>query len=193
MFNIYAGYIVVRGGVCIQVIITLKLWQIIIVVLAKISPCMLHDKITGISVYLQSKKSVEYNIMPVTLSYMRNIFNPRLLVLLLTCLACFDVNRVAAQTEQLDTLLVKTSIACDHCLQCSSCSENIEDRIFENNKGIQHIHINPETNTIQVIYKSSKTTPEAIRTAISLAGYDADDVKAVPASYEKLDGCCKAK
>ena len=112
---------------------------------------------------------------------------------LIFCVCLFAAGMASAQTEQLDTLMVKTSITCDHCLQCSSCSENIEDRIFENNKGIQHIHINPETNTIQVIYKSSKTTPEAIRTAISLAGYDADDVKAVPASYEKLDGCCKAE
>lgn len=124
---------------------------------------------------------------------MRNIFNPRLLVLLLTCLACFDVSSLAAQTEQLDTLLVKTSIACDHCLQCSSCGEHIEDRIYEENAGIQHIKIHPETNTIEVVYKTAKTTPEAIRKAISLAGYDADDIKAVPEQYQKLDGCCKAK
>lgn len=124
---------------------------------------------------------------------MRNIFINRLLLLFLTCLGCFAVNEVSAQTDQMDTLIVKTSIACDHCLQCSSCGENIEDRIFEGNSGIQQIKVQPESNTILIIYKATKTTPDEIRKAIALAGYDADDVKAVPESYQKLDGCCKAK
>jgi len=31
-----------------------------------------------------------------------------------------------------------------------------------------------------------------IRAAISKLGFDADNVKADPTAYEKLDGCCKA-
>lgn len=124
---------------------------------------------------------------------MRNTRNQTYLFLLMICFGCLSVNEVSAQTDQMDTLIVKTSIACDHCLQCSSCGENIEDRIFEGNSGIQQIKVQPESNTIVVIYKATKTTPDEIRKAIALAGYDADDVKAVPESYQKLDGCCKAK
>jgi hypothetical protein len=45
--------------------------------------------------------------------------------------------------------------------------------------------------SITVYYNSKKTDLDKIRKAISQLGYDADDVKADPAAYEKLDGCCK--
>jgi mercuric ion binding protein len=95
-----------------------------------------------------------------------------------------------AQKAEKQTLTVKTNIYCDHCLQCGSCSGNINSHIREN-KGIKQVKIDAKANTITVVYDAAKTTPESIRIAINAAGYDADDKKAPADAVNKLDGCCK--
>jgi len=92
--------------------------------------------------------------------------------------------------NDIKTITIKTSIACDHCMDCDDCGYNIDTSIRKA-KGIKKININPEKNTVQVTYQADKTTPEEIRIALSKAGYNADDVKADPEAYKKLDGCCK--
>lgn len=99
----------------------------------------------------------------------------------------------ANAAEKKASITVKTSIACDHCLQCSSCGQNINDKIRDTVKGIRKVKVDPKTNTITVSYLSDKTNPEQIKQAIAAAGFDADEVKATADAYEKLDGCCKAK
>ena len=51
--------------------------------------------------------------------------------------------------------------------------------------------LDEQSKQVTVRYNLAKTTTEAIRTAISKLGYDADDVKADPKAYEKLPACCK--
>ena len=97
-----------------------------------------------------------------------------------------------AQAPKKETLIIKTTIHCDHCLQCESCGYQISDAIRKT-KGIGSVKINPKENTITVSYKPTRTNPDKIRQAISAVGYDADDIKASPAGYAKLDGCCKPK
>ena len=97
-----------------------------------------------------------------------------------------------SQLAKKETLVVKTSIACDHCMQCESCGANIYNSTLTI-PGVKSIDVSPEANTITVIYKTSKTDPDKIRAAIAASGYDADQVKADPSAYIKLDGCCKAK
>ncbi len=97
-----------------------------------------------------------------------------------------------SQTAKKETLVVKTSIVCDHCLQCESCGANIYNSTLTI-KGVKSIEVSPETNTISVTYKTKKTDPDKIRAAIAASGFDADHVKADPSAYVKLDGCCKAK
>lgn len=109
--------------------------------------------------------------------------------LILAGLLFFSANAA----EKKETLTVKTSIACDHCLQCSSCGQNINDRIRDIEKGIRKVKVDPKANTITVTYLSDKTNPAQIKKAIAAAGFDADEVKATADAYEKLDGCCKAK
>lgn len=90
------------------------------------------------------------------------------------------------------TLVVKTSIQCDHCIQCGSCGP----RIYESLKalrGIRKVKIDPEENTISVRFNSSKATAEQIKKAITEAGFAADDMKANEAAYARLDACCKAE
>ncbi len=83
---------------------------------------------------------------------------------------------------------IKTNIYCDHCKQCESCGGKIEhDLTFD--KGIETVKLDEKAMTITVTYNSKKTTPEAIRLLNSKYGFDADDVKADPTAYSKLDEC----
>lgn len=113
--------------------------------------------------------------------------------ILTTLILSLTLNIALAQTPKKETISIQTTIYCDHCLICSSCGENIDNQIRDRNKGISKVKINPKDNTITVTYKPAKTNPDEIRKAISEAGFDADDVKASPSSYAKLDGCCKAR
>ena len=90
----------------------------------------------------------------------------------------------------LETITIKTSIVCDHCMECDDCGYNIDTSIRKA-KGIKKVVIDPEESAVMVTYRTDKTTPEEIRIALSKAGFDADDVKADPEAYAKLDGCCK--
>ncbi|MGB0917253.1 MAG: heavy-metal-associated domain-containing protein [Flavobacteriales bacterium] len=92
--------------------------------------------------------------------------------------------------DKLETITIKTSIVCDHCMKCDDCGYNIDTSIRKA-KGIRKININPDKSTVQVTYNAEKTSPDEIRIALSKSGFDADDVKADPEAYKKLDGCCK--
>jgi len=90
------------------------------------------------------------------------------------------------------TIVIKTNIYCDHCMECGSCSGKIEkDLGFD--KGIKLVKLDDKAMTITITYNPGKTTPEEIRKTISKYGFDADDVKADPEAYSKLDDCCKKK
>jgi copper chaperone CopZ len=91
--------------------------------------------------------------------------------------------------KEIDALVIKTNIYCDHCKECESCGGKIErDLTFD--KGIEGVQLDEKTMTIKVTYNSKKTNPEAIRQLISKYGYDTE-VKADPIAYSKLDECCK--
>ena len=86
--------------------------------------------------------------------------------------------------------IIKTHFNCDHCKKCETCGLKFEAELY-NTKGIKTFSIDEKTMTITVVYNPSKVKVEQIRKAISALGFDADDVKADPVAYEKLDGCCK--
>lgn len=74
--------------------------------------------------------------------------------------------------------------------QCSMCKETIEKTLaFE--KGVTKANVDLDKDVVVLTYKPAKTTPEKIRTAISKAGYDADDVPADAKAYANLPDCCK--
>lgn len=89
-------------------------------------------------------------------------------------------------------LVIQTEVFCDHCMQCGSCRPKIEDALLLT-KGVKDAKFDNETQTIKVVYNSKKVNPAALRTAVSKAGFKADDVPADPEAYSKLDGCCKKK
>lgn len=85
---------------------------------------------------------------------------------------------------------IKTTFYCDHCKECETCGHNLQKHLLTM-KGVRMFEIHQEENLITVYYDSKKTDIDAIRTAISNLGFDADEVKANPEAYEKLDDCCK--
>lgn len=98
---------------------------------------------------------------------------------------------LAQEKKTVQKAIIKTTIVCDHCKECPSCGGLLEKTLIRT-KGIQMITLDAKAETIEVIYNTKKTSLESIKTAISKLGYDADEVKADPAGYEKLDGCCKS-
>lgn len=97
-------------------------------------------------------------------------------------LSFISFNAFAGGTDK--TIDIKTSAV------CGMCKDKIEGALaFE--KGVVKSKLNIKTKVISVTYNPEKTGPDKIRKAISLVGYNADDVKADKAAYEKLDGCCK--
>lgn len=102
----------------------------------------------------------------------------------------FLTSNAIAQQKTVQKAIIKTSIACDHCKACESCGGLLEKKLLHH-KGIQMITLDEKEATIAVIYNSKKTDLAAIKMAISELGYDADEVKAKAAGYEKLDSCCK--
>lgn len=96
----------------------------------------------------------------------------------------FIAGGVSAQDTKTAVIDVKVST------QCEMCKERIEKALaFE--KGVTNSVVDLEKDIVKVTYKKGKTTPEAIKKAISLVGYDADDVAADAKAYAKLPGCCK--
>jgi copper chaperone CopZ len=113
---------------------------------------------------------------------MKYIALPALLLLL-----CSSI--MHAQNK-IETIAIKASIYCDHCKKCESCGERIEKTIFSI-KGIKRVDIDEASKTVKVAYNTQKTDASRIREAIASAGFDADDIKADPVAYQKLDDCCK--
>ena len=58
-------------------------------------------------------------------------------------------------------------------------------------KGIKSVDLDLETKVLTLEYRTDKTDADKLRTAVSKIGYDADDVKADEAAYQKLPACCQ--
>ncbi len=111
--------------------------------------------------------------------------NTKLNIIAITFLLLFGMTLAGnAQTNKVETIKIKTSAV------CGSCKTRIENGL-SNEKGIKEISLDLDTKIVTVKYLTAKTNPDEIRLAISKLGYDADDVKADKAAYDKLPACCK--
>jgi mercuric ion binding protein len=100
----------------------------------------------------------------------------------LTSLFLFIMTGIKAQQSHAQ-IEVKTSAVCE------MCKKNIETALMF--KGIEKSNLDLKTKIVIVSFDPQQTNPEQIRSAISKAGYDADDVKAKPKAYKKLKKCCQ--
>jgi copper chaperone CopZ len=102
-------------------------------------------------------------------------------VLAISCFALVSV----AQTKPLQTAKIKTpGVMCEEC-------KNRLTTYLDRYDGIQYLNINFRKGEITVKYLTDRTDIEQIKTAISNAGYDADDVIANPDAYKRLPKTCK--
>lgn len=108
---------------------------------------------------------------------MKNLF-------FLICMTLLSVCVTAAQPPKLSTMSIQTSAV------CGMCETTISKALYAV-KGVKKVTMDLNTKVVTVAYNTKQVQPAAIRTAISKAGYDADNVIADPAAYDKLHGCCK--
>ncbi len=98
----------------------------------------------------------------------------------------------AQTSKNNEKAVIKTAIYCEHCKECETCGKTFKSTLYKIN-GVRQFDIDEQANTITVYYSPKKVSLDQIKVAISKMGYDADDVKADPAVYAKLDNCCKNK
>jgi mercuric ion binding protein len=105
--------------------------------------------------------------------------------LILTALFLLSISTIAfAQEKKTDTIKIKTSAV------CGMCKDRLEGGLaFE--KGVKDVSLDDETKILTIKYNTKSTSPDELRKKISKLGYDADDVAADKAAYEKLPACCK--
>lgn len=116
---------------------------------------------------------------------MKNFFTILLAALAITVSA----SSAMAQTQ---SVTIKLGAHCDHFEMCETGKTRLEKELAYT-KGVKDIKTDSQAKIITVKYNSKKATEQSIREAIAKAGYDADDVKADPKGYAKLDDCCKKK
>lgn len=106
-------------------------------------------------------------------------------------IAVFTIQTSVAQDgKKNEKAVIKTTIHCDHCKVCETCGQLFDAEMLKI-KGVRMYELDETNMTITVHYNGQKTDLTAIKTAITKLGYDADEMKADTAAYDKLDGCCK--
>lgn len=71
---------------------------------------------------------------------------------------------------------------------CGMCKTRIENAAYIT--GVKRADWNKQTQQLEVVFRPSKTSKEAIQKAIAEAGHDTESVKADSKSYAKLPACC---
>ncbi len=113
--------------------------------------------------------------------------NQLMKVIAVTVLLFFGLNlTVSAQAKKDETVKIKTSAI------CGSCKTRIEKGLADE-KGIKEATLDLKTKIVTVKYSPSQTNPDQIRKAVSLMGYDADDVKKDQKAFDKLPACCQSE
>lgn len=74
--------------------------------------------------------------------------------------------------------------------QCGMCTITISEALFAFD-GVKNVSADEEKHTVTVQFIEQKINLQKIKKAITKVGYDADNLKANKAAYDKLHGCCK--
>src|SRR5437899_2366649 len=86
---------------------------------------------------------------------------------------------------QLETTSIKAS-----SMVCGTCAKTIEQAIYKV-EGVKEVNVDVKAKLVEVKFVPLQTNVGTIERAINDAGYDANDRKRNPDSYEKLAPCCK--
>ena len=90
----------------------------------------------------------------------------------------------ASAQKRTEHLEIRTSSVCD------MCEQTIETDLLYS-KGVKSVDVDLATSLVHVEYDAKKTTPAAIRTALTKLGYYADELPGDPAAFAKLPACCQ--
>ena len=71
------------------------------------------------------------------------------------------------------------------------CVKNELRRLQRTLKGVISANWNSKTKQLALVFDDKSTSVEKVQKAIAAVGYDAGNVKASKAAYDKLPGCCK--
>jgi copper chaperone CopZ len=85
---------------------------------------------------------------------------------------------------------LRADIATPHAT-CDPCKVKIESFVSKSIDGLVKINVQVKRGITQVQYFPDRTNIDEIRTAITNAGFDADDEVANPDTYKRLPACCK--
>ena len=122
--------------------------------------------------------------LPQASNFLRNqiSFGIKFLFLLMV----FTAGKAQAQEKQqkIQTVVIMTSS------ECGDCKERIEGAL-NYTKGVVFAELDVETKKVTVRFVTKKISLQQVKEAIAAIGYDADDVKAVPAAQKKLPKCCQ--
>src|SRR3954454_4311960 len=95
-----------------------------------------------------------------------------------------------AQTHKAEWSTIKTPN-----LRCWECKKRLEEymarEVGQTQGGIIKMQINLLSGTTRVQYWPDRVNLNYIQTAFANAGFDADEIKAEPDSYNKLPPACK--
>ncbi len=72
---------------------------------------------------------------------------------------------------------------------CEMCKERIENAAYI--KGVKNAKWDAQTSSLEVFYRTDKTSKEEICKSIANAGHDNDLIKATDEQYAKVHACCK--
>lgn len=73
---------------------------------------------------------------------------------------------------------------------CKTCANTIEKAVYRV-EGVKEVNVSVDKKLVEVKFIPLQTNLEFIESAITEAGYDANDKKRDADAYEKLDACCK--
>jgi periplasmic mercuric ion binding protein len=107
----------------------------------------------------------------------------QILTLLLLTVGAVQAQK-PAKAPKTATVVVHTSA------NCSQCKTTIETALGKV-KGIKKSTLDIATHDATVVYAPKKLDAAAIRKAITMAGYDADDLKANQEAHDNLPACCR--
>ena len=98
----------------------------------------------------------------------------------------FSVLTVNAWAQK-ETVNILTSAS---CFEGVCCKERIEEEM-QFTRGVTAVDFDIESQVLTVTFKTKKTDADKLRKAISLIGYNADDVKANKKAHDNLPSCCQ--
>lgn len=75
---------------------------------------------------------------------------------------------------------------------CGTCKAAIETAL-EKVDGVKSADLDLETKVVSIKFDGDKTNAGALKTAITEAGYTADEVPANKVAYDNLHPCCKSE